>query len=299
MPSRAHYYPLLTPPLQNLLPLRTSPIAHPSPAIHIFPSSAHASAFQGRSRGAYDWFLDEWPENESKSEAAREGWSAPHGFTRVKGLRVDVTRFIRESVAAFGDMGAFERCIVAEEELGLRAHSHPIMWRQVAARSIIWAIGEHSPSLSAFHRSSSFCDKRGGSNSHSQVQSTRPLLRQTFGSISVLRCPGLHTLSSLHFEGKWLCPAPSSTLQPSSSILQTTPSAIYLAGSSYSPSSTAALHEAPGIIASLLPLLPAPPQLIRSQSQPPATLSHLTTLSLTHSPTRRPLPFAAPALVVA
>jgi hypothetical protein len=147
-------------------------------------------------------------------------------------------------------MAAFERGTVAAEDVVTRQHEHPTVWRHVAARSIVWAIGEHSPSLGVFHRPAApVPHKRGSLGSGSRSEATAPRLRRTFGFVCVLRCPRLSTLSSLHFEGKWLCPAPASDL--------------YLAGSSYSPSSAAALGESRGIIASLLPILPAPPQLIR------------------------------------
>jgi hypothetical protein len=278
------------PPSQSMLPVGT--FARPCASIHIFSSSDDASAFRSRSRGTYDWFVDDWPASESETERAREGWSAPHGFARIKALRVDVALFLRQSLAAFGEMGAFEKGTVAQEDIVTRPHQYPIVWNNMSSRCIVWAIGEQSPSLSAFHRPlTPRANKRGGSNSSGQAESIRPLLRRTFGCISVLRCPGLHTRSSLHFDGKWVCPAASFAPDAPSSGL-------YLAGSSYSPSSAAALDAAPGIIASLLPLLPAPPQLIRFKPLPLAVspiLSPFQSLSSHH----RLVCHAAPALEVA
>jgi hypothetical protein len=239
-------------PPQKLLSPNAPVIAHPRSSIHIFSSGADASAFRLRASPAYRWFMEGERASESEQEQAREGWSAPHGFASVQGLRVDVVSFLRESLATFDAMGAFERGAVAVEDVVTRQQEHSTVWRGVAARSIVWAIGEHSPALSVFHRpAASLPHKRSSLGSGSRSEATAPLLRRTFGFVCVLRCPRLSTLSSLHFEGKWLCPAPFSEH--------------YLAGSSYSPSSAAALDESRGIIASLLPILPAPPQLIRSQ----------------------------------
>jgi hypothetical protein len=131
-----------------------------------------------------------------------------------------------------------------ESEVTERQHQHAVIWKDIAARSIVWAIGQDSPSLS------SLCPPAPVWNTpnSSRKASVAPL-RRTFGSICLLRCPRLHTLSSLHFGGRWICP----TASPD----------VYVAGSCYSASSSAALHEAPGIIASLLPVLPTTPELIR------------------------------------
>jgi hypothetical protein len=83
--------------------------------------------------------------------------------------------------------------------------------------------------------------------------------RKTVWPQPILHCPRLHTLSSLHVAGKWLCPTPSPL--------------VYLAGSSYAPSPSAAHDHSPHIIAALLPLLPAPPQLIRFAPASPQQLS--------------------------
>jgi hypothetical protein len=239
--------------LQNLLPGNTpSVIIKPRTAIHIFSSSDDALSFRVRSPKSYDWFMHEPPTSDSRHESSSEGWAAPHGIARVKGHCVDVVSFLVKSRAVFEGIGSFHTGHVAEEEVVREQQREPSMkWKNFTARSIVWAIGEDSPSLKWCTQPVISRNTNVGSSSNSSIniRSSRPLLRRTFGFITSLRCPGLSTLSSLHFGGKWLCP---------SSIPN-----VYLAGSSYSPSSSAAHDESPSIIASLRPLLPAPPQLIR------------------------------------
>ena len=239
--------------LQNLLPGNApSVIIKPRTAIHIFSSSDDALSFRIRSPTSYGWFMDEGPTSGCRPENSSEGWAAPYGFARVKGHCVDVVNFLLKSRAVFEGMGSFQTGHVGEEEVVQQLQrGNTIKWKNLTARSIVWAIGEDSPSLKWCSQPVVPRNTNDGSSSSSSssIKSVRPLLRRTFGFIASLRCPGLSTLSSLHFGGKWLCP---------SSIPN-----VYLAGSSYSPSSSAALDESPSIISSLRPLLPAPPQLMR------------------------------------
>jgi len=207
--------------------------------------------------------MDEGSSSEREQQDAREGWNAPYGSARVKGWGVDVGGFIGASRAAFETTGSFECGRVAEADVAEQRQQHAVVWRDVQARSLVWAIGEESPSLLSMTRPAT--SRRCG------ARAATPLLRRTFGCISLLHCPRLHTLSSLHVAGKWLCPTPSPLH--------------YLAGSSYSPSPSAAHDQSPLIIASLLPFLPAPPHLIRFASAPSASPQPTNSSSL---PTQRP-----------
>jgi hypothetical protein len=240
-PSLSHLFPL-----QSLLPSSSPTISRLRPATHIFSSPADASDFLARAPSSYGWLMHSAAAEDTEQARASAGWSAPYGFATVKGISLDVVSFLRESQSVFRAMGSFETGLVAESEVRELKQQRAIEWKDVAARSMVWAIGEQSSSLSVFSRPAA---RRHGSLSCSSSKAVTPLLRQTFGSISLVHCPRLHTLSSLHYAGKWLCPASSP--------------ATYLIGSSYSPSSAAALDQAPSIVDAFLPLLPAPPQLIR------------------------------------
>jgi len=179
---------------------------------------------------------------------ASAGWSAPYGFATVKGISLDVVPFLRESQSVFRAMGSFETGLVAESEVRELKQQRAIEWKDVAARSMAWAIGEQSSSLKRV--SPSCCTPPRQLEQQQQRSRVTPSLRQTFGSISLvhllLRPPHSH-LPALRRQ----------VARPGSSP------ATYLIGSATLPPPLPPSDQAPEH-SRRLPALPArPPQLIR------------------------------------